>query len=161
MFFESQAHATPITFDFDSGTPPPAAQSTSTPFNLTVSGLTAHFSSPQDFVNSPAFSLQSHNTTFYTQILLTGNYLWPDSVFKNVLDISFSQPITDISSGFCHGRAAGSRRVPLESGGHRLQQLDGQHASGLGGKRAGTYGSTTYPEGTLSFSSVSTTFDHG
>ena len=83
-----------VTFDFDTSTPALAVNQT-TPFDLTSGGLTAHFSS----TNDPAFSVQSDASTEWVSSKFSNNYLAPN-VATSVLEIQFSQPITNISLTF-------------------------------------------------------------
>ncbi len=45
----------------------------------------------------PAFSIQSTATTFFTLSTFSGKYLYPNSVNRNALDITFSESISSIS----------------------------------------------------------------
>ncbi len=143
-----------IPFDLDHGEPPPMAQYTSTPFDLTVGGVTAHFWSPQDGYYGPAFSLQSDGTTWGNQTQLDGNYLWPDSVYRNDLVINFSQPVTAVSLDFA--------TVEMESWADSpsplvLTAYNGSTSNPPVGsaQASGVYGlGTTYPEGVLVFTSA-------
>lgn len=143
-----------VTFDLDSGSPPPTTGYTSTPFEVTFDGVTAWFSSPQDFT---AFSLQTDGTTFMHHLQLTGNYLWPDSIYRNDLVIRFSFPVTSVSLDF--------NTVEMESWADTpsplvLKAYRGSLSNPLIGsaQSAGVYAATTYPEGVLVFSSA-TPFD--
>jgi hypothetical protein len=143
-----------VTFDFTSGTPKPTAQYTATPFDLTVSGVTAHFSSPHDGGPlDPAFSLQSDHTLGSRQVKLTGNYLWPNTIYQNTLDIKFSQPITSITLDFATIERMDPAEFPSPL---QVTAFNNSTASAPVGLalNAGQYGSTFFPEGTLTFSNA-------
>ena len=139
-----------VPFDLDHGTPPPLAQYTSTPFFLTVDGVTAHFYSPQD---SPAFSLQNDGTLFYHQVNLNGNYLWPDSIYRNDLYITFSKPVTTISLDFATVEMESWADVPSPLVLTAYNDSTSNPPVGSA-QAAGVYAGTTYPEGTLVFTSA-------
>jgi hypothetical protein len=83
-----------VTFDFDTGTPV-LTNSQLTPFDQTAGGFTAHFSA----TNDPAFSVQSEASTGWILSKFSTNCLVPNAS-PSVLDIQFSQPITNISLTF-------------------------------------------------------------
>jgi hypothetical protein len=88
-------------FDFDIGTPTLSAYAT-TPFDQTNNGLTAHFSST---VSTSAFSIQSINSLssiggVINSQKLSGNFLWPNSVNHDSLNIQFSSNIHKIALNF-------------------------------------------------------------
>jgi hypothetical protein len=84
-----------VSFDFDSGAPVLSA-GTSLPISQTVGNLTAAFSSPA----GPAFSIQNEATTFLPLSLFSGNYLYPNTLERNLLAINFDQAATGISLHF-------------------------------------------------------------
>ena len=95
---------TTATFDFDTGTPSISAGAP-TPFDQTNNGVTAHFSSPTDFPSKPAFSVQSRGSlgsiaSVINSTLFLGNFLWPNTVNQDKLDIKFSRSITSITMVF-------------------------------------------------------------
>jgi hypothetical protein len=83
-----------VTFDFDTGTPA-LTNSQFTSFDQTAGGLTANFSA----TNDPAFSVQSEASTGWILSKFSTNCLAPNTS-PSVLDIQFSQPITNISLTF-------------------------------------------------------------
>ncbi len=139
-----------VAFDLDSGSPLPMAGYTATPFDVTVEGLTAYFSSPQDFYG---FSLQTDGTTFMHHIQLTGNYLWPDSIYRNDLTVRFSRPVTAVSLDFNTVEMEAWADTPSPM---KLTAYRGSTTSAAIGtaQAAGVYGATTYPEGVLVFASA-------
>lgn len=143
-----------VPFDLDSGEPPPQTMSTVTPFDLTVDGVTAYFSSPQDL---NAFILQTDATTWQHHDQLTGNYLWPSRASRNVLHIRFSRPVTAVSLDFCtvEMEAWADTPSPLSLTAYRGSTANPPVGST---QASGSYGPTTYPEGLLVFTS-STPFD--
>jgi cytoskeletal protein RodZ len=92
-----------IIFDFDTGSPVLQARLTNTPFSQTVNGVTASFSSPSDFVSHPAFSVQSHDSLSPTSIVLpifSNNFLYPNTVSHDRLDVKFSRSVTSVTLKF-------------------------------------------------------------
>jgi hypothetical protein len=89
LAYTTQADVLLINFDSTS-------MGTTAPFDVTVSGLTAHFSSSDSsrnyYIQPPA-----NVTAGYTPTGFSGNALVPATVFQSDLLISFSQPLTDIS----------------------------------------------------------------
>lgn len=84
-FFDSATGS--VTFDFDN-----APVHTSLPIDLTVNGLTAHFSA-----TGSGFSIQPANTMGFTPAGFSGLCLYPGSVSAADLLISFSEGLTDFS----------------------------------------------------------------
>jgi hypothetical protein len=84
-------------FDFDTGSPALAAQASNTPFEQTVGGVTAHFSSPTD---PAAFSIQNQDTTFFVLPQLSGNYLYQNESSRTKLRIEFSRALINITLTF-------------------------------------------------------------
>ena len=81
-FFASAPRA--VTYDFDN-----APVHTSLPIDLTVNGLTAHFTG--------GYSTQPVGTVGISPAGFSGLYLFPNSVFQSDLGVSFSQVLTDFS----------------------------------------------------------------
>src|SRR5512146_790915 len=101
LWVASPAIAQTVTFDLESipvYSPMPQSQ--------TVSGVTATFSGN--------FSIQSADTTFCRQIALTGNYLWPSSLDRNVLTIVFNHPVTSIAFPFATVDYQDNAEVPAD-----------------------------------------------
>jgi hypothetical protein len=91
-------------FDFDIGSPAPKPY-ISTPFDQTCNGVTAHFSSPSDFPSRPAFSIQSRDSLvsmapIINSTLFSGNFIYPNTVNRDKLDVKFNRNITSISLTF-------------------------------------------------------------
>lgn len=76
-----------VLFDFDN-----APIYTSLPINLTVGGITAHFSA-----TGQGFSIQNANTMGFTPQGFGGRCIYPNSVFLADLLISFDQTLTNFS----------------------------------------------------------------
>jgi hypothetical protein len=135
-----------ITFNFDNDLP---ATKLSTPFTLTAGGMTAHFSSPTD---PAAFSVQSYSTTFYQLSQLFGNYLYPNRINKDRLNIQFSHPLTGFTCTFATTdlHAVGEVNTPSS-----LKLTAFQDSAGIKVLNSvtaqGIFSSDLYPEGTLSF----------
>ena len=89
------AKADTATFDFDTGTPATFAGE-GIPLDQTSGGVTAHFSSPQGSV----FSIQNDGSTQFHLSQFSGNYLYPNNLNRNYLDISFGQQLTSITLTF-------------------------------------------------------------
>jgi hypothetical protein len=81
-FFNSAWDA--VTYDFDS-----APVHTALPIDLTVNGLTAHFTG--------GYSVQPVGTLGISPVGFSGLYLYPSSVFQSDLVIGFSEVLTDFS----------------------------------------------------------------
>ena len=142
------ARASLVTFDFDTGTPTLTAGET-IPLDQTSGGLTAHFS-PQPSMGG--FSVQNAGTTFFTLSQLPGNYLYPDSLTPGYLDIAFSQNLTSITLTFATADFEAETEIPATV---ELTAYETSKASPLGSATAhGTYLGDTFPEGTLSFTSL-------
>jgi hypothetical protein len=73
-----------VTFDFDSG-----PQYSSLPLDLTVNGVTAHFTG--------GYSIQQVGTVGISPAGFSGLCLFPSSVFQSDLGIGFSETMTDFS----------------------------------------------------------------
>jgi len=80
--FDSAPNA--VTFDFDSG-----PQYSSLPLDLTVNGVTAHFTG--------GYSIQQVGTVGISPAGFSGLCLFPSSVFQSDLGIGFSETMTDFS----------------------------------------------------------------
>jgi hypothetical protein len=133
------------TFDFDTGTPAVSVYQ-NVPFDQTVNGLLAHFSAV-----TGGFSLQTDGTLGSTLSLFSGKFLYPNSSGA-VLDIQFSQPLTNITFPFATADAP-----PIEIPTPIVLTAYTNSASGsaVGSvTNRGAYGSDTWPMGTLTFASA-------
>jgi hypothetical protein len=81
------ATAQAVLFDFDN-----APVHTPLPLDLTVGGITAHFSA-----TGQGFSIQAADTLGFTPARFSGNCLYPSSVFAADLLVSFSKGLTNFS----------------------------------------------------------------
>ncbi len=142
-----------ITFDFDHALPV-LYEGQNIPFTQESNGLTATFSSPTD---PAAFSIQSYDTTFYTLSQFSGKYLWDNKAVRNIVEITFSQMISQISLTFATVEYHGVGNVDEPS----LMRLDAYKDSLLVGSSTaqGVISSDIYPEGTLSFTSSGNAFN--
>ncbi|MFO1433052.1 MAG: PEP-CTERM sorting domain-containing protein [Candidatus Competibacteraceae bacterium] len=140
------ASATPLTFDFDTGTPPLTVGMT-IPLTQEVGGVTAQFSSP----SGGAFSVQTDSSTHFTLSQFSGNYLYPNQPLqRSALDIQFSQSLTSISLTFATNDSQDSTEFP----GNLLltAYLDSTGTPSIGSATAhGSFASDTFPMGTLTF----------
>ncbi len=147
-----QAHFVPapmtVTFDLDSGDPPPIATMTMTPFDNAKAGVVAHFAGADGL---SAYSLQSDATISWShQVRLTGNYLWPNSIYRNNLEVTFDRRVTSVSLDFATEEMEAWADTPSP-----LVLTAYLNDTPVGGAQAaGAYGATTYPEGFLLFTSA-------
>jgi hypothetical protein len=82
-----RAGAQTILFDFEN-----APGHTSLPINLTVSGLTAHFSA-----TGQGFSIQPADSMGFTPAGFSGLCIYPNSIYAADLLVSFSAPLADFT----------------------------------------------------------------
>jgi hypothetical protein len=140
-----------ITFDFDTGSPI-LAETQNTPLNQTSNGVTALFSSPSD-IASPAFSVQSYDTTFVRLPQFSGKWLYDNKPAMDSLDIMFSQQLTSITLTFAtveyHG---GPETQPSNITLTAYMNSINSTPVGLATTR-GTFADSPYPQGTLSLNS--------
>ncbi|MCC6229819.1 MAG: hypothetical protein IT432_11395 [Phycisphaerales bacterium] len=141
-----------VTFDTDSGNPPPMATMTSTPFSTTKNGLTASYHSPDGM---SFFSVQSDATILWiNQHHMENQYLFPGSVYRNDLQIDFSRSLTSVSLDFATIEMESWADVesPLQVSAY----LDSTDTPPVAVAQArGVYGGTTYPEGFVELNSAS------
>ncbi|MBL8761317.1 MAG: hypothetical protein JNL50_08455 [Phycisphaerae bacterium] len=141
-----------VTFDTDSGSPPPMATMTATPFSTTKNGLTASYHSPDGM---SAFSVQSDATIHWiTQFHMQDQYLFPNSVYRNDLQIDFSRRLSGVSLDFATVEMESWADVesPLEVRAY-LDSTGNPPVAVV--QSRGTYGGTTYPEGVIELASAS------
>lgn len=143
-------------FNFDDGAPV-LSNLQSTPFDQSAGGVTAHFSSTFD---PAAFSIQTHETTFYNLSQFSGKYLFQDNVFKTPVDIKFDKTITRISLTFATVDYHDPNTNGAASNIRLTAYMNSATTSPIGSATTqGTFTSDAYPEGTLSFSSSGTPFN--
>ena len=133
----SQAQAVPILFDFDN-----APLHSSLPLDLTVDGVTAHFSA-----TGQGFSIQQANTLGFTPVGFSGYSIYPNSVFAADLLVGFSQPLTDFSILYAPEEYATDSSARMRVTAYMDGVLVGTNTT-----TADPPG--TWPSATLSFSSV-------
>ncbi len=145
-----------VTFDFDAGSPTLMVRQ-NTPFDQTVSGVTAHFSSPSD---PAAFSIQNHDTTLFTLSQFSGNYLYDNTPFKAALHIKFSQQLTSLTLTFAtidyHDPGAGGNPSDIKLTAY-MNSTTGAPVGSV--TTHGTVSTDSYPQGTLSFSAAGQLFN--
>ena len=155
---------TTATFDFDSGSPVLQARLTNTPFNQIVNSVTAFFSSPSDLPLRPAFSIQSHDSLSPTSIILpifSNNFLYPNTVNHDRLDIKFSRSLTSITLKFSTieyndpgvGGTGSTIRLTAYVDSTTSPAITSTTTNGI--EDTGS----TYPEGTLSITSSTNPFN--
>ena len=142
---ESLPTMTAITFDFDTGTPQLAANQV-TPFNQTLKGLTASFSSPSD---PAAFSVRSHDAESLKLSQFSGKYVYDNNPTRDILDIKFSDDIIIARFTFATIEQQ-SATITLPSDilvtAYKNNNLVGSN------KTYGRFSSDSYPQGMLIFS---------
>jgi hypothetical protein len=82
-----RAQAQSVLFDFAN-----APQYTPLPVNLTVGGITAHFSA-----TGQGYSIQLYNCQGLSPVGFSGLCIYPSSVYAADLNVDFSTPLTDFS----------------------------------------------------------------
>lgn len=141
-----------VTFDTDSGNPPPMATMTSTPFTTTKNGLTASYHAP-DLMSF--FSVQSDATIVWIhQFHMQDQYLLPGSVSRNDLQIDFSRRLSAVSMDFATIEMESWADVesPLQVSAYLDSTSNPPVATA---QTRGKYGGgTTYPEGVLELRSA-------
>jgi len=147
-----------VVFNFDNATTT-LTQGISTPIDQTSNGLTAHFSSPSDFPSRPAFSVQNLNSlaaisTVINSAKFSGLFLWPSTINRDHLDITFSQNITSITFVFktaeLHDPGPGGTGSPIRLTAYMNSALSTPVGSPIIVNGVETP-FDTYPEGTLTF----------
>jgi hypothetical protein len=146
------AYAATVTFDLDTGTPT-LFTGQSIPFDQTVDGLVAHFSSPQ----GAAFSIQTDSSTQFKLSQFSGHYLYDNNLDRNVLDIAFSQQLASIAFTFATADFQ-QVEVPTTIQLTAFRDVTGTQPVGSATAHA-TYGGDTMPMGTLSFNSGAQPFN--
>lgn len=141
-----------VTFDTDSGDPPPMATMTSTPFSTTKNGLTASYHAPDGM---SFFSVQSDATILWiSQHHMENQYLFPGSIYRNDLQIDFDHHLTGVSLDFATVEM--ESWADVESPLQVTAYLDSTSNPPVAVAQArGKYGGTTYPEGVLELTSAS------
>jgi len=140
-------------FDFDTASPT-LQRGTSVPFSQTNRGLTATFSSPE----GSAYSVQGDSNLFYHMAQFGENYLWPNNISRNHLQIAFDRPVVGISLTFATVENQNPAEVPS------IVQLSAYADSAPGvpvgtGESRGSYAGDTWPTGVLTFDSGGVPFD--
>jgi hypothetical protein len=86
-FLTAPAGAQSVLFDFDNG-----PLHSSLPIDLTVGGITAHFSA-----TGQGYSIQPVNTLGFTPAGFAGYWIYPNGIDAADLHVGFSTPLTDFS----------------------------------------------------------------
>ena len=152
------------TFNFDSGSPTLTAHKP-TPFDQTSNGLTAHFSSTADTSSNPAFSIQTINSLgpiagVINSQKFSGNFLWPNTVNHDSLNIRFDGSITSITLNF----KTAELNDPGPGGTGSVIRISAYidssaNAVGTPVTARGVESNDLYPEGTLSLNSAGQPFN--
>ena len=142
---------TTIAFDFDTSSPF-LIEGQNTPLSQTSNGLTASFSSPSDSA-TPAFSIQSYDTTFFELPQFSGRWLYDNKPSRDLLDIEFSQLLASINFTFATleyhgGPSAEPSNITLVAFVNSTDTIPVESTV-----VHGTFISASYPQGTLSFNS--------
>ena len=88
-FYSSPAFAQSVLFDFDN-----APLHSPLPIDLTVGGITAHFSANPTYYN---YSIQRADVLGFTPVGFAGNCIYPNQVYACDLLISFNPALTAVS----------------------------------------------------------------
>ncbi len=124
-------------FDFNN-----APQYTPLPIDLTVGGITAHFSA-----TGQGYSIQSAGAMGFTPAGFSGNCIFPSSVFAADLLVGFSQAMTDFSIMYSPQELGCDDSATMTVTAYIDSQFEGTNTT-----TAEPPG--TWPTGTLTFSSV-------
>jgi hypothetical protein len=146
-----------VTFSFDGGTPT-LGLGTPTPFAHTMGSVTAQFSSPTEWSGSPAYAVQSQNTTFYTLSMFQGKYLCDARHNLDTLQIRFDAPLDSVTLTFATMDLQDNSEVPSD---FELTAYLNSTNNLVGSVTThATYTVTdTFPQGTISFSSGGVPFN--
>ncbi|MBI1850565.1 MAG: hypothetical protein HYR85_09500 [Planctomycetes bacterium] len=140
-------NGTGATFDFDTGTPA-LFTGQGIPFDQTASGVTAHFSSPEGL----AFSTQSDSSTQWHMSQFSGLYLYANNQNRNHLDVQFDHALTHVTLTFA---TSDNHQTELTTLLQLSAFMDSTSNPPVGVVTArGTYGSDTFPMGTVTFIST-------
>ena len=136
---------TTFAFDFDTGTPPLAATQV-TPFNQTLEGLTANFSSPSD---PAAFSVKSLNAEGLKLPQFSGKYVYDNKPTRDILDVNFSSDIVAVRFTFATiEQQSGAITLPSD-----ILITAYKNTNHVGSNRTyGRFSSDSFPQGMLFFS---------
>lgn len=134
-----------IVFDFDTGSPLLAATQ-STPFNQTLTGLTASFNSPSD---PAAFAVKNYDAESLKLSQFSGKYLYDNKPSRDILDIKFSGEIIAVKFTFATiEHQSEGIIVPSD-----ILITAYKNTNLVGSNRTyGSFSSDSYPQGMLSFS---------
>jgi hypothetical protein len=147
MVLPGSAAAQAVTFDLDTGTPTLAIGQV-LPLDQTSHGLTAHLAG--------GFSIQDAGSTGFYLVQLQGKYLYPNAAGV-ILDITFARPVTTFSMVFA---TADSHQAEIPTTITLTAWLGSTATTPVGTVSAhGTYGTATFPEGTLTFDSAGRPFN--
>jgi len=137
LFLSFQALAQTILFDFEN-----APLYSPFPIDVTVGGVTAHFSA-----TGQGYSIQSSSTAPVVPAGFSGHFIYPSSVFAADLQVAFSKPITNFSILY----------APEELGcddSARMRVTAYMNSNFVGTATTTARYPGTYPAETLSFSST-------
>ncbi len=144
---------TGIHFDFDTGAPALALHS-AVPFNQTVGGLTASFTSP----NAQPPTVETAASMGYVLSKFSGNFIAPSAAADTVVEVHFDMPVSGVAFDFA---TVEDPNVAVGSNIH-LVATDTTGTAPVTVGSALAHGSTvagdSFPSGTLTFNSA-TPFD--
>jgi len=130
-----------------------------TPFDQTANGVTAHFSSPFDYPQ-PAFSVETRASltaigAVVNSAKFSGNFLWPNTINHDKLDIKFSSNIVSVTLNFAtselHDPGPNSQGSTIRVAAY-MNSLSAAVGTPLT-SRGVQPPTDIYPEGTLTFNS--------
>lgn len=133
----ARVEAAPVLFDFDN-----APIHTSLPIDLTVDGITAHFSA-----TGQGFSIQPADTMGFTPAGFAGLSVYPDSVFAADLQVAFSATLTNFSILYAPQELATDSSA-------RMRVTAYMNGTPIGTNTMTADPPGTWPSATLSFSSA-------
>lgn len=135
---------TAVAFDFDTGSPQLVATQV-TPFDQTVKGLTASFSSPSD---PSAFSVRSNDAESPNLSQFSGKYVYDNKPSRDILDVHFSGDVIAVEFAFATIEKL-SEGVTIPSDvlitAYKNNNLVGSN------RTYGSFSSDSYPQGKLFF----------
>ncbi len=137
MVFAVPAMAQTVLFDFDN-----APLYAPLPLDLTVQGITAHFSA-----TGQGYSIQQANTMGFTPQGFAGYCIYPSSIYLSDLLISFSVTLTDFSIMYAPEEYGCDSSATLRV----TAYMNGAY---VGTNTTTAYPPGTWPTGTLTFSSA-------
>jgi hypothetical protein len=150
-------HAATVTFDFDN-LAPGTSTGTTPPLQDSVGGVNATLEAA-----GSQFSIQNAATTFFATSSLSGNYLYPNSVSRGLLEIRFDQLLTNITLNFAliefHDPGATPLRLTAYRSTNLTQPVGSVTVNAAAPGTGGVPDTDHFAQGVLSFDSAGALFD--